>query len=37
MIYDKNLTPREITKFTTIYDIVPTILDLFGIKLVFLN
>ena len=32
MIYDKNLTPREITKFTTIYDIVPTILDLFGIN-----
>lgn len=32
MIYDNNLTPQEITKFTTIYDIVPTILDLFGIN-----
>jgi len=32
MIYDDNLTPQTINKFTTVYDIVPTILDLFGIK-----
>jgi len=32
MIYDKNLEPQTITKFTTVSDIVPTIFDLLGIK-----
>lgn len=32
MIYDKNLGHKTINKFTTVYDIVPTLLDLFGIK-----
>ena len=32
IILDQNLEPKKINKFTTIYDIVPTILDLFGYK-----
>lgn len=32
MILDDNLEPQKITKFTTVYDIVPTVLDLFGFK-----
>lgn len=32
MIYDKNYSHDIINKFTTTYDIVPTILDLFGIN-----
>ena len=30
MILDPNLEPQKITKFTTIYDLVPTLLDMFG-------
>ena len=32
IILDSNLESQKITKFTTIYDVVPTILDLFGFK-----
>lgn len=32
MILDSNLESQKITKFTTVYDIVPTVLDLFGYK-----
>lgn len=32
MILDPNIEAHQITKFTTVFDIVPTILDLFGIK-----
>lgn len=32
MIYDKNFNHEVINKFTTTYDITPTILDMFGIK-----
>ena len=32
MIYDNNLGHQIINKFTTTYDVVPTILDLFGIN-----
>lgn len=32
MIYDSNIGHKVIDKFTTTYDIVPTILDLFGIN-----
>lgn len=32
MIYDSNISHQIINKFTTTYDIVPTVLDLFGIK-----
>lgn len=32
MLYDSNLEPKIVNKFTTTHDIVPTILDLFGIN-----
>lgn len=32
MIYDSNINAQTIDKFTTIYDMVPTILDLLGIR-----
>ena len=32
IILDPNLEPQKITKFTTIYDLVPTVLDMFGFK-----
>ena len=32
MIYDSNIGHKVINKFTTTYDIVPTVLDLFGIN-----
>lgn len=32
MIYDKDIEPQTISKFTTVFDIVPTILDMFGFK-----
>lgn len=32
MIYDPNISHQIVSKFTTTYDIVPTILDMFGIK-----
>ena len=32
MIYDPNINPQTINKFTTIFDLTPTILDLLGIK-----
>ncbi len=32
IIYDKNISHQIVDKFTTTYDITPTILDMFGIK-----
>ena len=32
IILDPNIAPQKITKFTTVYDLVPTLLDLFGMR-----